>query len=83
MNWSHHELAHREPGRARASSCAGDWHPSWTVGVPAIINPRAHKFGAQVAQLVEHCTENAGVGGSIPPLGTIFFTRRIRRRFGE
>ena len=31
---------------------------------------------AQVAQLVEHCTENAGVGGSIPPLGTtseIFF----------
>jgi hypothetical protein len=28
-------------------------------------------FGAQVAQLVEHCTENAGVGGSIPPLGTI------------
>ena len=26
---------------------------------------------AQVAQLVEHCTENAGVGGSIPPLGTI------------
>jgi hypothetical protein len=28
--------------------------------------------GAQVAQLVEHCTENAGVGGSIPPLGTMF-----------
>jgi len=26
---------------------------------------------AQVAQSVEHCTENAGVGGSIPPLGTI------------
>jgi hypothetical protein len=25
---------------------------------------------AQVAQSVEHCTENAGVGGSIPPLGT-------------
>jgi hypothetical protein len=23
--------------------------------------------------LVEHCTENAGVGGSIPPLGTITF----------
>jgi hypothetical protein len=30
-------------------------------------------LGAQVAQLVEHCTENAGVGGSIPPLGTISF----------
>jgi hypothetical protein len=28
--------------------------------------PRA----AQVAQLVEHVTENHGVGGSIPPLGT-------------
>ena len=27
-------------------------------------------FGAQVAQLVEHVTENHGVGGSIPPLGT-------------
>ena len=28
--------------------------------------------GAQVAQLVEHATENRSVGGSIPPLGTIF-----------
>ena len=27
---------------------------------------------AQVAQLVEHATENRGVGGSIPPLGTTF-----------
>ena len=25
---------------------------------------------AQVAQLVEHATENRGVGGSNPPLGT-------------
>ncbi len=32
-----------------------------------------HVYGgrAQVAQLVEHATENRGVGGSIPPLGTI------------
>ena len=29
------------------------------------------EVGAQVAQLVEHVTENHGVGGSIPPLGTI------------
>ena len=29
------------------------------------------RFGAQVAQLVEHATENRSVGGSIPPLGTI------------
>jgi hypothetical protein len=32
--------------------------------------PRAASY-AQVAQLVEHVTENHGVGGSIPPLGTI------------
>jgi hypothetical protein len=30
---------------------------------------------AQVAQLVEHATENRSVGGSIPPLGTIFWLR--------
>jgi hypothetical protein len=36
-------------------------------------------LGAQVAQLVEHCTENAGVGGSIPPLGTkISKSRRMK-----
>ena len=29
--------------------------------------------GAEVAQLVEHRTENPGVGSSILPLGTIFF----------
>ncbi len=29
-------------------------------------------FSAQVAQLVEQRTENPRVGGSIPPLGTIF-----------
>jgi hypothetical protein len=28
---------------------------------------------AQVAQLVEHATENRSVGGSIPPLGTTQF----------
>src|ERR1700689_4519226 len=35
----------------------------------------SNRLGAQVAQLVEHCTENAGVGGSIPPLGTIIKIR--------
>src|ERR1700685_3330262 len=50
-------------------------------GKPSLYNaPRSHIYfegvrptlssWAQVAQLVEHCTENAGVGGSIPPLGT-------------
>lgn len=32
--------------------------------------PNSGQFGAQVAQLVEHVTENHGVGGSIPPLTT-------------
>ena len=30
------------------------------------------RFPGQVAQLVEHVTENHGVDGSIPPLATIF-----------
>jgi hypothetical protein len=30
---------------------------------------------AQVAQLVEHATENRSVGGSIPPLGTNDFNK--------
>jgi hypothetical protein len=34
---------------------------------------------AQVAQLVEHATENRSVGGSIPPLGTIQFFTPLRR----
>src|SRR5580704_10234974 len=43
---------------------------------PSLYNPPrsphglASRAGAQVAQLVEHVTENHGVGGSIPPLGT-------------
>ena len=48
----------------------------WTALVLVIINPalcvgHSDRLGAQVAQLVEHVTENHGVGGSIPPLGTI------------
>ena len=35
---------------------------------------------AQVAQLVEHATENRSVGGSIPPLGTIHRAALIFRR---
>ena len=30
----------------------------------------ARELAGQVAQLVEHATENRGVGGSIPPLAT-------------
>ena len=46
----------REPAR-----CAGD----------PLFHANAPKLWAQVAQLVEHVTENHGVGGSIPSLGTI------------
>ncbi len=46
----------------------------WTVPIEGSISrnpsrPRGRRC-AQVAQLVEHVTENHGVGGSIPPLGT-------------
>ena len=34
--------------------------------------PPARPSQAQGAQVVEHVTENHGVGGSIPPLGTTF-----------
>src|SRR5712672_645115 len=47
----------------------------WTGQLGLTINRRsqaASRVGsAQVAQLVEHATENRSVGGSIPPLGTI------------
>src|SRR5215470_1474653 len=50
---------------------------SITGGLPAAPAARRPRY-AQVAQLVEHCTENAGVGGSIPPLGTTQDARHIQ-----
>ena len=56
--------------------------PFWTVRERTSITPAlcfcppSRRAGAQVAQLVEHVTENHGVGGSIPPLGTISCQRR-------
>ena len=41
----------------------------------ALDRDRDPGSGAQVAQLVEHATENRSVGGSIPPLGTIAFEK--------
>src|SRR5262249_9643464 len=66
----------RGPLRARASIAATSRsHRGWTVQSLLSITRRfrrtfARPAGAQVAQLVEHVTENHGVGGSIPPLGT-------------
>jgi hypothetical protein len=52
----------------------------WTVARHAFIGapfrPLRGGRDAQVAQLVEHVTENHGVGGSIPPLGTKPFSLR-------
>jgi hypothetical protein len=53
------------PDRAPSGDAKGRQFDTRTVN-------KIHKF-AQVAQLVEHVTENHGVGGSIPPLGTIIF----------
>src|ERR1700744_2988927 len=47
---------------------------AWWTGLSGLtINRRSRPAPgpAQVAQLVEHATENRSVGGSIPPLGTI------------
>ena len=69
-----------------ALSASGPWRSpcvagsgSWTGQKRAFITPALslilalREVGAQVAQLVEHVTENHGVGGSIPSLGTIKF----------
>src|ERR1700681_3174505 len=48
----------------------------WTGQASLTINRRSRPLApgsAQVAQLVEHATENRSVGGSIPPLGTRTF----------
>src|SRR5579864_7798338 len=61
----------------------------WTERARLTINRRSLKLrrwlhgNAQVAQLVEHATENRSVGGSIPPLGTITSTEMSVARFSE
>jgi hypothetical protein len=75
--WRHRGSA-AAPGRIGKRSWAApgvaEGEAGWT-GLPGLtINRRSRASGprrAQVAQLVEHATENRSVGGSIPPLGTI------------
>ncbi len=61
--------------RRRPTGYAGQaGEAGWTQLPGLTINRRSRASGprrAQVAQLVEHATENRSVGGSIPPLGTI------------
>ena len=58
--------------------------PARAIGaLPTARGPRCRPSAdanAQVAQLVEHATENRSVGGSIPPLGTISPFANVRRR---
>ncbi len=56
----------------------------WTEQPRLAIHPLAgcsfeRVPNAQIAQLVEHATENRSVGGSIPPLGTISLLQTIRQ----
>ena len=48
------------------------------MGLIAYKLPSLNFQHAQVAQLVEHRTENAGVGGSNPPLGTIILPKLLK-----
>ena len=60
--------AHRAAPGVANGEAGWTWLPSLTIN----RRSRASWPGsAQVAQLVEHATENRSVGGSIPPLGTI------------
>jgi hypothetical protein len=68
----------RSPATRRLEGRSGPGEPVLDSRKSSLYNrprspcvPPSGRQGAQVAQLVEHCTENAGVGGSIPPLGTI------------
>src|SRR3979490_1878688 len=63
-----------EERRSEAAPCVAEGEARWTGQASLTINRRSHApwaGSAQVAQLVEHATENRSVGGSIPPLGTI------------
>ena len=59
-----------EEGSPPLASRASDPYKPALSNVPWGDIP-SDRANAQVAQLVEHATENRSVGGSIPPLGTI------------
>lgn len=53
--------------------------PGFAIGALHIAHgPAGHaRSDARVAQLVEHMTENHGVGGSIPSPGTTTFSNHL------
>lgn len=60
----------RAPGGCGRGLGAGGRVGRLTEGGESEYETRSQRFLAQVAQLVEHRTENPSVGGSTPPLGT-------------
>jgi hypothetical protein len=72
-------ILHNYLGKPRSRAAPGEaegeagWTapPDPTINRPPAMAERLSPRHAQVAQLVEHATENRSVGGSIPPLGTI------------
>ena len=65
-------VQHRVKSPTRDAQCLFWTRRNRASITPALCyGPLSRGSGAQVAQLVEHVTENHGVGGSIPPLGTI------------
>src|SRR5579872_1383095 len=73
------ELARRRLSHTGAAgrSRKGGQQRDRRLGEPFAAEAQSSGPRAQVAQLVEHVTENHGVGGSIPPLGTIPRNREI------
>ena len=67
---AHHDVSCCEQGgfRGKFTEVARHEKPREVAAVAALTTPRA-----EVAQLVEHVTENHGVGSSILPLGTTLY----------
>ena len=66
-SWARPVVARLDRAKALDSQTGTNYNAPTSQPVPPACLSQA-----QVAQLVEHVTENHGVGGSIPPLGTIF-----------
>ena len=66
---------HPSSGGQRMENLTNQYYEQ--MGTPGMARLRYHaaSANAQVAQLVEHATENRSVGGSTPPLGTFAFSR--------
>ena len=64
---------------ATSTSMAGGGNPVVSCGPPTAAQQGDHR--AEVAQSVEHATENRGVASSILALGTTFRVARSERKW--